>query len=275
MAHFDATVRAVVNEAPSTVTLHLEAAVPFDYRAGQFISVDPHRIESTKTLASELQERKGRSERPRPYSLASAPHEPLLAITIKEEPHGEYPCLISPHLVRDVKVGDVLPCSGFNGFYHLPQDLPDDAHVIHLCAGSGIVPNYGIIKDALHRGLPQKHTLLYGCQKWEDIIYRDALQALADAHPDRFEWKACLSRNPAAPEGVVVRNHRVNAELVQEVVSDLNRAWFFVCGSSVPQHEKRAARARGEKPEPRFIETMRAGLEALGIDRARIQAEGW
>lgn len=275
MAHFDATVRSVVHEAPATVTLHLEAPVPNDYRAGQFISVDPHRIESTKALAKQLQELKGRSEKPRPYSLASAPHEPLLAITIKEEPHGEYPCLISPHLVHGVKVGDVLPCSGFNGFYHLPEDLPDDAHVVHLCAGSGIVPNFGIIKDALHRGLPQKHTLLYGGRKWEDIIYRDALQALAKAHPDRFEWKACLSRDPAAPDEVIVRKHRVNAELVQEVVPDMERAWFFVCGSSIPKHEKRAARATGAILEPRFIETMRAGLEELGVPRARIQAEGW
>lgn len=275
MAQFDATVRAVVNEAPSTVTLHLEAPVPLNYRAGQFINVDPHRIDKTRVLAEELRARKGRPERPRPYSLASAPHEPHLAITIKEEPAGEYPCLVSPHLVREVKVGDVLPCSGFNGFYFLPPDLPDDAHIVHLCAGSGIVPNYGIIKDALHRGLPQKHTLLYGTRLWEDVIYRDALRALADAHPDRLEWVACMTREPSPPPGVEVRKQRVNGALIREFVPDLAKAWFFACGSSVPKHEKQAARARGETPAPRFIETIRAELEALGVPRERVLAEGW
>lgn len=275
MPQFDAVVRQVVHEAPSTVTLMLQADVEHAYRAGQFINVDPHRLEATRTLAAELQARKERPERPRPYSLASAPHEPLLAITIKEELPGEFPCLVSPHLVREVKVGDVLPCSGFNGFYTLPKELPEDAHVVHLCAGSGIVPNFGIIKDALHRGLPQKHTLLYGCRKWEEVIYRDALRELQKAHPDRFEWTACLSRDPSAPADVTVRPHRVDSSLVRSLVPDFERAWFFACGPSVPMHEKKAARARGEKPEPRFLETMRAGLDELGVPKTRIQAEGW
>lgn len=275
MPQFDAVVREVVNEAPSTVTLYLEAPVEPAYRAGQFINVDPHRLEATRALAAELQERKGKPERPRPYSLASAPHEPLLAITIKEEPAGEYPCLLSPHLVREVRAGDVLPCSGFNGFYVLPRDLPDDAHVVHLCAGSGIVPNFAIIKDALHRGLPQRHTLLYGCRKWEELIFRDQLQALARQHPDRFEWIACLSRDPSAPADVRVQPGRVDAERVRQLVPSLDDAWFFACGPSVPMHEKRAARARGEAVQPRFLESIRAGLESLGVPKARVLAEGW
>lgn len=275
MPQFDAVVREVVHEAPSTVTLYLEAPVDNAYRAGQFINVDPHRLDATRALAAELQERKGKPERPRPYSLASAPHEPLLAITIKEEPAGEFPCLVSPHLVREVRVGDVLPCSGFNGLYVLPRDLPADAHVVHLCAGSGIVPNFAIIKDALHRGLPQRHTLLYGCRKWEEVIFRDELQALAREHPDSFEWTACLSRDPSAPAEVQVHHGRVDAALVQRQVTSLDDAWFFACGPSVPTYEKRAARARGETVQPRFLETIRAGLDALGVPKARINAEGW
>lgn len=275
MPPFTATVRAVIEEAPHAVTLLLDAGGPQDYRAGQFLSIDPHGLDATRSLAAELEARKGRKERPRAYSLGSAPHEPYLAITVKEEPVGEFPALLSPHLVRGVKVGDVLPCTGFNGLYVVPRELPDDAHLVHLCAGSGIVPNFGILKDLLARGLPVRQTLLYSNRTWGDVIHRDALTELETHHPGRLKVVHALTRDPAAPAGRLVSPGRITEALVRAHVPDLDKAWFFACGPSVPTHEMRAARQRGEVPAPRFLESMRALLLAMGVPRARLSTEGW
>lgn len=275
MPSFQATIRQIDRETPDTVTLWLEPSERHDYLAGQFLNVDPHAVAATAGLARTLEAQKGRKERPRPYSLASAPHEPLLAITVKEEPPGPYPALLSPWLVHRAQVGDVLSCSGFSGFYTLPDELPAHTHLVHLCAGSGIVPNFGLIKDALHRGLPQRHTLLYSARTWDDVIYRQALVELAAAHPDRLEVVFALTRDPTAPEGVTVWPGRIGQAEVHRGAPSLEHALFFVCGPSVTQHERREARARGETPAPKFLECLREMLSGMGVPRQQVHYEGW
>jgi ferredoxin-NADP reductase len=271
---FQAVVREVVRETGDTVTLLLEADVPRDYEAGQFLNIDPHAIAATRELAAELERRKGKKERPRAYSLASAPHEPLFAITVKEDPPGEYPSLLTPYLVRQVRAGDTLPCAGFAGLYTLPPDLPPQAHIVHVCAGSGIVPNFGIIKDALHRQLPVRHTLLFSNKRWDDVIYREPLTRLETSHPSQLRIIHALTRDPTGAPTTAITERFSEAHL-REHVADLADAWFFVCGPSIPPHERAAARARGTPAAPRFLETMRATLLGLGVPKQRIQAEGW
>src|SRR2546423_14226112 len=55
------------------------------YRAGQFLTIDPHQFPSLARFIAFFESVKRRREPPRAYSLSSAPHEPHLAITVKEE----------------------------------------------------------------------------------------------------------------------------------------------------------------------------------------------
>ena len=78
-------VSEVVWETHDTVTLHLFGGNDaFDYRAGQFCSIDPRQFQELERWVRYLEQVKGRREPPRAYSLASAPHEKYLSITIKE-----------------------------------------------------------------------------------------------------------------------------------------------------------------------------------------------
>ncbi len=276
MSTFEATVRAVVRETWDTVSLWLETGSPHAFRAGQFLSLDPHRQDFTRGRARELEALKGRKEKPRAYSLASAPHEELVAITVKEEPAGEFPSLMSPGLSRS-GVGEKLFCTGYAGLFTLPEDLGDGAHVVHLCAGSGIVPSFAILKDALHRGVDARHTLLYSNKRWEDVIFRDALTELETRHPGSLRVVHALTRDARAPAPArrEVRPGRIDEATLRANVPDLENAWFYVCGPSVPIHEARAARERGEKPAPRFLESMRALVLSLGIPKERLFTEGW
>ena len=273
MRAFEAVVREVVRETADTVTLTLEADVPRDYRAGQFVNIDPHALAGTRARARELEELKGKKERARPFSLASAPHEPLLAITIKEEPAGQFPSLISPYLVRDVRPGDKLPCAGYAGLYLLPDDLPAGAQVVHLCAGSGIVPNFGMIKDALHRGLPIKQTLLYSNGRGRTSSTGISWRRWRRLIPEQLTILHAITReHPGVEAGA--RMGRVSAELLREHIREFDNAWFFVCGPSIRAHERLAARARGEQAEPRFIGEHEGVAAGAGCAKATHQRRG-
>ena len=150
----------------------------------------PHQFSSLLRFIQLMEILKGRTEPPRAYSMASAPHEPL-AITIKEETwtpgQQKYPTVLSPYLVHDVTPGMPITISGFSGPYHLPADIETRTdHVVHLCEGSGSVPNWAIVKAALRDHSRLRHTFLYSNTTWDDIIFRDALHALAAAHRDRL-----------------------------------------------------------------------------------------
>lgn len=281
---FEVTVTEVVWETPDTVTLVYDAgAEPMDYLAGQFVTIRPQQFEAIKGQAAYFEEVKGKKEPARAYSMASAPHEPL-AITIKEElfvsGQTKYPPLLSPLLVWGVQPGMKMRVNGFGGPYHLPADVEAQTeHIVHVCAGSGIVPNWAIIKDALHRGLKLRHTLVYGNKTWNDVIFRDALTALAARHPGRLRIVHSLSReDPTAAMvagGGDVRRGRVSRELIADACPDVREALVFSCGPAIGPFERKAAREQGEEPTPRFLETVLAALADLGVPKDREHHESY
>src|SRR5262249_52763632 len=159
-----------------TATVYLEAAHR-TYRAGQYLSIAPHQFEPLAPLIRELEQQKGRREPQRKYSLASAPHEALLAITVKEEEfipgRTKYLPLLSKHLVRALAPGQRFGAFGYSGPYVLPEQVP--GLVVHVVAGAGAVPNYSILKDALHRDLPARHLWLASNKRQADVLYHREL----------------------------------------------------------------------------------------------------
>src|ERR1700729_3335061 len=82
---FEVTLREVVAESPDTATLVLDANGHRNYRAGQYLSIAPHQFTELAGLISQLESGKGRKEPQRKYSLASAPHESDVVLTVKGE----------------------------------------------------------------------------------------------------------------------------------------------------------------------------------------------
>ncbi|HSC28038.1 MAG TPA: hypothetical protein VLD67_12230, partial [Vicinamibacterales bacterium] len=149
-------------------------------------------------------------------------------------------------------------------------------HVLHLCAGSGSVPNLSILKDSLHRHARLRHTFLYSNRTWRDVIFRDELAEIRARHPDRLRVVHSLTREPdPAPHGGDVRSGRIGPDLLQEVLSVELDSLVYVCGPAVTVRERRQARAEGIVPAPRFIETMLSHLETLGVARERIKVESY
>jgi ferredoxin-NADP reductase len=66
----------VVIETPDTTTLVLFTGNDrLDYRAGHFLTIDPHQFEALERFTAFLEDLKGKRELPRAYSMCSAPHE--------------------------------------------------------------------------------------------------------------------------------------------------------------------------------------------------------
>ncbi|MBJ6759615.1 oxidoreductase [Myxococcaceae bacterium JPH2] len=277
---YEATVTEVRRDTHDTVTLFLDLeGAPRDYKAGQFLNIDPHQFPALARLCAYLQEHKGRREPIRSYSLASAPHESRLAITVKDEEFipglTQYPPLLSPYLVHGHLVGTRMKVTGFLGPYVLPDDVTERTdHLVHLVAGSGAVPNFSILKDALHRGLPLRHTFLFSNKTWGDILYREELAALERAHPERLRVVHTLTRETDASHfGPAVRKGRVGQALLEELLPDFETCLVYACGPAITPWDRRKALETRTPATPRFIEAVLGHLHALGIPDKRIKRE--
>ncbi len=265
-------------DTPDTTSLFMSSPT-CDYRAGHFLTIDPHQFAPLEPFTAYLEDVKSQKEKPRAYSLASAPHERHLAITIKAERYirGEtpYPPLLSPMLTYQITTGTRLTVRGFTGAYTWPSDITARTnHVVHVCAGSGIVPNFALIKDSLHCNDGLRHTLLYSSKTRQDIIYFPELEKLQHQHPAHLEVVHCLTREDPSglPNG---RPGRITMDLLSEVIADPPNVFAFLCGPGISPHERKAAKKRGQKPAPRFVENMVDLLYEIGLDKKQVKQESW
>ena len=277
---FEVLVTEVVPETADTVTLVLEPDQPVSYRAGQFLTIDPHQFKVLASQVAFLEDLKGKKELPRSYSVSSAPGEPL-AITVKEEPYAGKGCLhaplLSPLLTYGIARGTRMRVVGLTGPYTLPPDIEQRAtHVVHVVAGSGVVPNFSILKDALGRHPTVRHTVLDSNKTWEDIIFREALDRLAAEHPGRLRVVHFLTRQKDL-SGLPGEVHagRITREAVDRAVPDRPSTMAYICGPAINAHQRRAALEKGVSPEPRFLESVIGYFQEMGFPNQRIKRESF
>src|SRR5690349_7815089 len=154
----------VIIETPDATTLvFFTGNERLDYEPGHFLTIDPHQFEALQRFIAFFEDQKGRREPPRAYSMCSTPDEKYLAVTVKEERYQsgttKYPPLMSPMLVKRTVRGMRLAIVGFTGPYVLPPDVESRTdHLVHVVAGSGVVPNFAILKHALAHLPKLRHT---------------------------------------------------------------------------------------------------------------------
>lgn len=232
-----ARVAAVVRQTPDAVTFELaftEGDVPM-WHAGQFM-----------TLVVDVD---GQAHR-RAYSINTAPEDGRLQVTVKRVRGGK----VSNHLVDQVKEGDLLQVLGPSGTFGLAPDREIGAHVVLIGGGSGITPLHAIAR-ALLAADDVKVTLLYGNRRLDDIIFADALNALANERPERLIVRHVLEEAPPGWTGGVGRLDAGTLEAELARVGDLPSATFFLCG-----------------PEG-MMDAARATLLARGVDPSRVREE--
>jgi ferredoxin-NADP reductase len=278
-ARFDVIVAVaeVRREAPNAATLRLDlGGQVFAYRPGQYVEIDPHQFEELAEEIARREDRNGMPEPPRGFSLASDGTDPgFLEISVKEESKGKFPPLLTPLLVRGLAPGRKIALSGPNGRYFLPDPPPEGiAGFLHVCAGSGVAPNRGMIRAALARGWTRRHLLLLQNRSEEDVFYRDEWPELQARHRDLLRVRHAFSS----------AGERISPELVRREMEGFlepGSAMALVCG---PNRPREVALPDGTKRrEPGFCELWCGNprrkqpglLDPLGFPPERILTEMW
>jgi len=268
-------------ETPDTATLVLFTGNDrLDYKAGHFLTIDPHQFEALDRFVAYFEDVKGKKEPARAYSMSSAPGERYLAVTVKEERYvrgqTKYPPILSPMLVKRTTRGMRLVITGFTGPYVLPDDVESRTdHLVHLVAGSGAVPNFSILKDALVRHPGLRHTYLCSDKTWEDALFRETLAEMERRHPSRLRVIHSLTRDPVTSVSQRVWKGRVSAATLRDLIPDPKAVLVYTCGPAIGPIERAAAKERGEEPKPRFLESVLAALREVGVPDASVKRESY
>ncbi len=158
----------------------------------------------------------------RSYSIASAPEDPHVALTVERIDDGE----VSPYLVDELRPGDELELRGPIGG-HFTWAASDGGPLALIGGGSGLVPLMAMLRHhAAQRSLVEL-ALLVSARRWEDVIYREELTR--HAQRDRCDVRFTLTREQ--PPGWDGFARRIDAEMLAAVApGPAARPAIFVCG---------------------------------------------
>jgi ferredoxin-NADP reductase len=182
----------------------------------------------------------------RSYSIASAPEDAAVVLTVERLDDGE----VSPYLVDELRPGDQLELRGPIGGYFV-WEAPLGGPLLLVAGGSGVAPLHSILRHHRAIGSTVPVRLLYSARSVAEVIYREELMEIAD---DPVDIRFTLTREQ--PEGWQGYGRRVDRDLLGEI------AWppsaqplIYACGPTG------------------FVETAASALVALGHDPSRIRTE--
>ncbi len=187
----------------------------------------------------------------RSYSIASAPEDRRLAITVERLDDGE----VSPYLTEELRPGDRLEFRGPIGGY-FTWEVGQGGPLLLVAGGSGVVPLMAMIRHRAAAGVGVPTRLLYSSRSHEDIIYRQELERLA-AESGGLEVIHTLTRSQ--PEAWTGYARRIDAQMLREVAwPPWERPLGFVCGPTRLVEAVASALVNLDH-EPRRIKTERFG----------------
>jgi ferredoxin-NADP reductase len=182
----------------------------------------------------------------RSYSIASAPEDEHLVLTVERLDDGE----VSPYLVDELRVGDQLELRGPIGGYFVWEES-FGGPLLLVAGGSGVVPLRAMLRH--HRSVDSRVPLrlLYSARSLDEVIYRDELMRVAS---DVVDVRFTLTREQ--PEGWEGYAGRIDRQLLADVAWPVEeRPPVYVCGPTG------------------FVETAAEILVSLGHDAGRIRTE--
>jgi ferredoxin-NADP reductase len=228
-----ATVSALVDETPGVRSIVLEPPAWHGHHAGQHVDI---RLTAEDGYQAQ-----------RSYSIASAPEDEQLVLTVERLDDGE----VSPYLVGELRAGDGLELRGPVGGYFVWEES-FGGPLLLVAGGSGVVPLRAMLRHHRAIGSAVQVRLLYSARTFEDIIYRDELMHLAD--DSQVDVHFTLTRRQ--PDDWRGYRRRIDRELLEDVSwPSGEQPLVYVCGPTA------------------FVETAATVLVGLGHEPTRIRTE--
>src|SRR5262245_22949541 len=152
-----ATIAATAPETPRAATLTLDVPGWDGHRAGQHVDI---------RLTADDGYRAQRS-----YSIASAPEDQRLQITVEELPDGE----VSPWMVQEAREGDSFEVRGpFGGWFIWEASLTQPLFLV--AGGSGLVPLMSMLRHRRNAGSDVQARLLVSAREPDELLYARELE---------------------------------------------------------------------------------------------------
>jgi ferredoxin-NADP reductase len=198
----------VIAETPTARSLVLDVPGWRGHRAGQHIDV---RLTAEDGYQAQ-----------RSFSIASAPEDPHVAITVERIDDGE----VSPYLVEEVRAGDELEVRGPIGG-PFTWSVAEGGPLLLLAGGSGLVPLMAMLRHRAARESTVDTRVLISVRAPVDALYRDELLALGPRANLDVRWT--YTRSPAPEPGGW--SGRVSAAMLAELGPPADAApRVYVCG---------------------------------------------
>jgi ferredoxin-NADP reductase len=230
-----ATVSAIRDETPTVKSITLTVPRWPTHRAGQHVDV-------RLTAADGYQAQ-------RSYSIATEPgRDGQVDLTIERIPDGE----VSPYFHEVVVVGDQVEVRGPIGGYFV-WDPALGEPLLLVGGGSGVVPLMAMLRHRAAAATAPPAALLYSSRSWDDVIYRDELERLAQSNQGLCVIHT-LTRSQ--PEGWSGYRRRIDAAMLTDALSGLGPSpLVYLCGPTL------------------LVESVANALVGLGVPPVRIRTE--
>jgi 3-ketosteroid 9alpha-monooxygenase subunit B len=175
------------------------------------------------------------------YSLSSCPElEEPMRIAVKRVEDGRISNWVNEHW----KPGDRVAVSVPEGRFVLDPETRSSTRLFLFAGGSGITPIISLLKSALV-GSHRHVTLIFANRDAESVVYREELDRVAAAHPDRLKLHYHLDSERGF----------LDADEIRSLLHHTDIAEFYVCG-----------------PEP-FMELVERTLRGAGVHEELIYIE--
>ncbi|MEP7361244.1 MAG: ferredoxin reductase family protein [Chloroflexota bacterium] len=162
--------------------------------------------------------------RAHPFSLSAAPNGKYLRITVKQS--GD-----DTRWIQRITPGTRVFAEGpYGAFTSLRLRY---ARVLLIAGGIGITPLRALLEE--FRGFPGAVTLLYRASTWEDVVFRDEIDSLAQSSGREVHYLVG-KRGPGAKQGPVL-----DARAIRRLVPDIRVRDVFLCGPDPMMHAVRRA----------------------------------
>jgi ferredoxin-NADP reductase len=217
----------LITETPTTKSIVLDLPEWPGHRAGQHVDV---RLTAEDGYQAE-----------RSYSIASAPEDEQLVLTVERLDDGE----VSPYLTDELRAGDQLELRGpIGGYFVWEPSLGGPLFLVG--GGSGVVPLRAMLRHhrLIDSDVPAR--LLYSARTRNEIIYRREL--------DDYDTRITLTRDQ--PDDWTGYTRRIDRDMLEVAAGPAtDRPLVYVCGPTA------------------FVETAAQLLVDLGHEPGRIRTE--